>query len=195
MCNSFLSIWVFFQIPHSVYRAITRVARKSAFNGAAIFCERAPYQRIVGAFGAMFKELVSKIGLCLWSLGNQQQPASIFVDAVHQSDIGIVDVQFVAEIPCQGVQQCVFIVAMSWVNHHACGFVDYQHIVVLIYHFQWDIFGMNRIVMWFVIKQYLYDIQWFYLIVATYSFAINPYVACIRCTLDTTSRSTRHVLC
>ena len=104
VCDGLFGAGVLLEVPYAIDGTVAVVAGQCAFYGAAVFGKGAPYQCVIGAFGAVVEELLAQMRLGFGCLGYKEQSAGVFVDAVYQSYVGVVDVQLVLELIRQGVQ-------------------------------------------------------------------------------------------
>ena len=122
--------------------AVFGVTPYVALYAAGVFGEVAPDQCLVGTVRVVIEELCAQLRLSFRCLGYNEQSAGVFVDAVHQSDAGVVGVVRwkIAQVPSYGVYQCAVEVAYAWVYHQSCRFVDDHQLVVLIDNVEGDVF-------------------------------------------------------
>ena len=87
------------------------------------------------------EKLCGQTGLCLWSLGGQDEAGCVFIDAVYQTGFGTVRIVawIVLQMPGQSIDQCTGIVTTSRMNYHAWCFINQNHIAVLISHFNREV--------------------------------------------------------
>ena len=145
----------------------------------------------------MVEELHTKIGLRLRRLGYQQQPRCVLVDTVHQTDIRIIHINIRAtllKVVCQGVQECMFVIAVAGMNNQSGRFVHHQQIIIFIHYIQRYRFGLYSEVVRFMAEKHLYGLPWFDLIAATDDLAAHEDLLSISRLLDTAARCTGYML-
>ena len=89
-----LGLRTILEVPYAVDGSVTIVASQRSFDGSAVFLERTPNEGIVGPLGGMIEELLGQMRLRFRRLGDEQQSARVFVYAVNQTNIGIIDVDW-----------------------------------------------------------------------------------------------------
>ncbi len=96
-------------------------------------------------------------------------------------------------MPGEGVEERVFVVAVTGVNDQSGGFSHDEQVCILIDDSERDIFGLDVVVVWLVVQQNLDNLQRFDLVVAADGSAVHPYVAGIGSGLDAVARGARHM--
>ena len=192
-----LGIGVLIEVVYPIYGTVARVAREGTRDGTALLGEGAPDKGIVGALGGVVEELLTKVRLRLGRLGDEQQPAGVLVNTVHQTYLGVVDVEVrlcLLEIVGKGVEQGVLVVAVPRVHHQARRLVDNQHIGVLIDYFKGDVLGLYGEVYRLMVEHDLHEVERLDLVVACHRLLVHKDIPCLGSLLDTISARTRHVL-
>ena len=92
MSDRLFGLRTLLQIPYAVDRPVSVIPRQRSLDRTAVLCERTPHQRVIRTLGRMIEELLGEVCLCLRRLGDQQQTRCVFVNAMHETDIGIVDI-------------------------------------------------------------------------------------------------------
>ena len=102
----------------------------------------------------MNEELTCKVGFCFRCFGNKEQPTSILVYTMHQTDARVIDIKCLRvadfalflKIERQSVEQGMFIVAMPRMDDQSCGLIDHQYVIVFVHHVDGNILRINGIV-------------------------------------------------
>ena len=97
---------------------VARIAHDVADDGALVVVEISPDKRYVFPSCRLVEELTSEIGLGYRGLRHYKQPGRVLVDPMHEPEPGVIDVVvgIVFEMPCEGVDESLGIVAMPGMN-------------------------------------------------------------------------------
>ena len=203
MGNGFFCLGTVLEVPYAVEGAVLVVACESSFDGAAVLPESAPDEGVVGAFGRMVEELPCQMGLRFRRLGDEQQTRGVLVDTVDEADGRVVYVNFLIfafshfrillEVPGEGMEEGVFVVAVTGMNDQTGRLVDHEQVVVLIDDVERYVLRRDGVVMRFVVEQHLNDITGFDAVVGGHGLAVDPHITRIRGRLDTVAARVGHV--
>ena len=100
----------------------------------------------------------------------------------------------VLEMPCEGMKEGVFVVAVPWMNDESGGFVDNHEVVVFINDIKRDILRRDGKVMRLMVEHHLNDIPGFDAIVRGNRRTVHPYIPGIGGRLDPITTGIGHVL-
>ena len=98
----------------------------------------------------------------------------------------------VAEMPCQGIDQCAVVIAVSRMHNHACRLIDDKHSIILVHDIQRNILCHNLESVTRTIHDYLYNIQRFDAVIGLNGASIDPYTPGIGSHLYTIARGMLH---
>ena len=159
--------------------AVLWVAGDVALDASLVGVEVAPYEAVVDAVGVVDEELLAEGGLCLRRLGDDEQSAGVFVDAVDEAYLGTVGVEggYVTHVPCHGIDEGSIEIARSGMHHHAGGLVDDHEDVVLIDDVEGYVFGVDGAVVLGNVEHEGDDVARAHLVVALDGTAADLYVA------------------
>lgn len=195
MGDCLFGIGILFGVEDGIACSIAWVSIQCTNNRARLFVERTPDECIIGSFGGVLEELMCQMGFRFGRFCYEEQTTGVFVDTVNESDVGIVDIERTGlKIKLQRIEQGVLVVAMSRVDNHSGRFVDQHQVVVFIDDVEWNILGVDGIVVWLVVEQHLDDVTGANFLVGSHGLAIDPHVAGIRSRLDAVAAGSGHVL-
>ena len=171
-------------------QAVAQAAPYVALDGAVHLFHGSPHHRYVLPLRGLVEELQSQRCLGVRSLGNDEETAGVFVDAVHQSHawVGNVIVWVVLEMPGEGIDQCAVVVAMARMHAHSCGLVHHQQVVVLIDDVQRDVLGDNLILVARTVHHHRDLIARMHAVVALDGAAVHADALCLGGVLDSVAR-------
>ena len=175
---------------------VARVAPDIAFYTTLFLWDISPHERVVLAFGRLVEELLAEIRLGLRGLGYAEQSAGVFVDAVHQSYLGVVDVvtAVVLKVPGEGVEQGSRPIADSGMNHQSCRFVDHHQVVVLKNDVERDVLGQDVVAVRRTVQHHLDDVAGLYLVTALHRSVVGKDEACVGGILNAVARYTAELV-
>ena len=127
---------------HLEAHPVVRVTTYIASDGSLIFLEVAPDDSDVTALYRVYKELLCKIKLRFFILGNYKKTRSILIYTMHQySHPLILSIRSLRQtkMMCQSIYQRAAEVAVTGMHYHARFLVEHQHILVFMHDIQWDI--------------------------------------------------------
>ena len=118
--------------------AVTDVASDIPYDGSAVFLKISPYKSVVFALGSFIEELQTEMSLGIGCLGYDEQSAGVLIDAVNESNFGIIHIELrsIAEMPCKGIEKSTAPVAESRMDYQSGWLVDDQQDVAA-YLLQW----------------------------------------------------------
>ena len=160
-------------------QAVLGVAGDVALDASLVGVEVAPDEAVVDAVSVVDEELLAEGSLCLRRLGDDEQAAGVFVDAVDEAYLGTVGVEGgnVAHVPCHGIDEGAVEIACSGMHHHAGGLVDDHEDVVLIDDVEGYVFGVDGAVVLGNVEHEGDDVARTHLVVALDGTAADLYIA------------------
>ena len=124
MRNSFFAVRAIFKNSH--LQPIFQVPTYMSAHCSFIFGYIAPYQGNVFTFGSFIEKLLREVQHSLFSFSHYQQPASIFINAMHQSRAITTIVRQIFKMIYQRIDKRSAIVSVSWVYNHTRRLIHYQ---------------------------------------------------------------------
>ena len=164
--------------------------------GSLVVGKGAPDKCIVLASAGMVEELLCQMCLGVGSLGNDQQPACILVDAMHQaySRVVRVEVLIVAQMPRQSVDQCAAIVAATGMHHQARWLVDDEQDLIFIDNIEGQVLGNDLPIALGMIQDECDDVARLDLVVALDGLVVGPDATRLCCFLYAVAAGAGHVI-
>ena len=177
------SVLAYFRIrwKHSHLHTVFWIAGDITFDAPFVFNEVAPYDGIIFTFRCLVEELQTEFCFGISGLGDDEQARCVLVDAVNESDFGVVDIEFgfVLEVPSQGIEQCAMPVAKTRMHHQAWLLVHHDEIIVLIDDVDRNIFSCDFVFIVRTVEHHLDDVAWLHLVAALHGFVICHDKPCI----------------
>ena len=176
----------------SVFCVSAYIARYSSL----VVAKGAPDKCIVLASAGMVKELLCQMCLGIGSLGNDQQPACVLVDAVHQAygRVVRVEVLIVAQMPRQSVDQCAAIVAATGMHHQARWLVDDEQDLIFIDNIEGQVLGNDFPIALGMIQDECDDVARLDLVVALDGLVVGPDATRLCCFLYAVAAGAGYVI-
>ena len=181
---------------HGHALTVARVTSDVALNASVVFRKVPPDERHVAAMRIVVKELRAQFGFGFGRLGNDQQSAGVFVDAVHQSDARVVRVvsRQTAQMPSDSVDQRAVEVAHTRVDHKSCGFIDHHQLVVFVNDVERNILGLYRGVVVRAVHHQRHHVARTNLIIAFHRTVVHVHHSRVACLLYAVTRRVLQLL-
>ena len=136
----------------------------------------APYKGYIFAFGSFMKKLLRQVQHSLFGLSDNQQSASIFIDAMHQPRTVTAVVRQVFKVIDQRINEGTAVVAVSRMYYHTRRLVYHQQTIVFIHYLQRYIFGYQQILVRRMCKIHLHLIVSFHAMIRLHRLTVHEYI-------------------
>ena len=172
------------------FESVARIAVDVANHSTDPWIGNTPEHSYIFAPGGLLEKLTSEAGLGIRSLCHNKQSGRVFVDTVHKSHAGIIDIVIgiVPEVPRERIDECAVIVAMPGVHHKSRRLIHDKHHIILIDYVEGYVFGEHFKLISRPVHDHLHHIERFHTIVGLDSLAIDKHTPGLSCLLNTVAR-------
>ena len=165
---------------HGHLHTVFGIPADVAYNGSFVLFNASPYQCTITSFGGFVEELYAEIGFGVRCLCYNEQTGSIFVNAVHQTDMRVVGIVIgmIFHVPGYGVHQSSVVVTVPRMHNKSGRFIHYHEVFILINNIEWDVFGNDLIFIAWTVHHNGNDVHRLYLVAAFDRLVVSHYKTC-----------------